>query len=114
MPAMLSRNPKIFSALAISVGIGLCGYYGLQWYELPRWSEAELAQSVELNLTLDLKRMGPLLQPRAERLEALRQIVRSEVETEIHSELRGIQRGLVAGFVAFVLGFAFSGRTRPA
>lgn len=108
MPAMLSRNPKIFSALAISIGIGLCGYYGLQWYELPRWSEAELAQSVELNLALDLKRMGPLLEPKGKRLETLRQIVRSEVETEINRDRNAIWRGLLAGLVALALGFAGS------
>ncbi len=104
---MLTRNPRIFSALAVSVGIGLCGYYGLQWYELPKWSEAEIEQSVQLNLQMDLQRMGPLLQPKNERLEELRRLVRAEVETEIRNERIAVQRGLLAGFVALALGLVF-------
>ena len=66
MAAML-RNTRIFSALWLSIGIGLTGYYGLQWYEAPNWNEAEIEQSVLLNLGIDLHSMGPNLRHQGDR-----------------------------------------------
>lgn len=100
---MLFRNPKSLAFLLLALGVGLCGYYGQKWYELPEWSEAEIAQSVEINLELDLQRMGPHLRPTGERLEDLRRLVRSEVEAEIRKEREGAQKGLGAGLIALVL-----------
>ena len=102
---MIFRRGQFFTALLLSVGIGLCGYYAVQWYELPTWSEADLAQSVELNLALDLQRMGPHLQPSAERVDALRTLVRRELEVEIAGERDKTLRGLVAGLFALVVAF---------
>ena len=112
--AVMLRNTRIFSALWISVGIGLSGYYGLQWYEQPRWSEAEIEQSVMLNLGIDLARMGPHLRPTGEKLEQLHQMVRSEVEGQIRTEQRAVWRGLIAGSGMLLLGLVplLYGRSR--
>ncbi|MEK6805593.1 MAG: hypothetical protein AABY95_02975 [Pseudomonadota bacterium] len=101
---MLFRNTKIFSLLWLSIGIGLSGYYGVEWYEQPSWTRDEIEQSVELNLAVDLARMGPHLRPKGDKLDALRQLVRGEVETQIRREQSATQRGLAAGVAMLLLG----------
>lgn len=101
---MLFRNPQAFAFVMIAIGIGLLGYYGEQWYRLPKWSEAEIEQSVELNLAIDLKRMGPLMQPTGEKLERLRGIVRGEVVGEISREREKLERWIGAGLLLVVVG----------
>lgn len=101
---MLFRNPKALAFLMIAIGLGLLGYYGEQWYRLPQWTEAEIEQSVELNLAIDLNRMGPHLRPTGEKLERLREIVRSEVQGEIRREREGLERWIGAGLILLVLG----------
>ncbi len=103
MPA--PRPPlATLSALLTAVGLGLCGYYGQQWYELPEYGEADIAASVELNLGIDLQRRGPHLQPDAAQLEQLRGIIRREVETDIRQERERIQLRFGVGLIALVLG----------
>lgn len=103
---MLLRNPLLFAFLMVAVGTGLLGYYGEQRYRLPEWSEAEIEQSVELNLAIELQRRGPHLQPTGERLESLRRTLRAEVEGEIRKDRRELERwiGLGALLVVFGLG----------
>ena len=103
---MLLRNPLFFAFLLVAAGLGLLGYYGEQRYRLPEWSEAEIEQSVDLNLALELQRRGPHLQPTGERLEALRHTLRAEVEAEIRQDRRELERwiGLGALLVVFGLG----------
>jgi hypothetical protein len=101
---MLFRNPKALAFLMFAVGIGLLGYFGEQWYRLPKWSEAEIEQSVELNLAIDLNRMGPHLRPTGEKLERLRGIIRAEVEGEIRREREQLERWMGAGLLLLVLG----------
>jgi hypothetical protein len=101
---MLFRNPRLFAFTLLAAGLGLCGYYGEQWYRLPQWNEAEIAQSTELNLQFDLQRMGPQLQPTGEKLEALRKIVRAEVEAEIRHDREQVERWLGLGLLLLVLG----------
>lgn len=101
---MLFRNPQAFAVLMLAIGIGLIGYYGEQWYRLPKWTEAEIEQSVELNLAIDLNRMGAHLRPTGEKLERLRGIARAEVTGEIRRERETLERWLGAGLILLVLG----------
>lgn len=113
---MLFRNPRALAFTLIAGGLGLIAYYGEQWYRLPVWSDAEIEQSVDLNLAIELQRMGPHLRPQGDKLERLRQIVRAEVEGDIRREREEIERWLGAGLLFTVLGLgqaAFAARWRP-
>ena len=101
---MLLRNPRAFAFLLAAIGIGLLAYYGEQRWRLPQWSEAEIEQSVELNLALELQRRGPHLQPTGERLEQLRATLRGEVEAEIRRERGEVERWIGLGLLLVVLG----------
>lgn len=100
------RNPRAFAVVLAAIGLGVAGWYGEQRMRLPQWSEAEIEQSVELNLQLELQRRGPHLQPQAERLDALRRTLRAEVEAEIRRERDGLDRWIGAGLLLFAFGVA--------
>ncbi|MEQ1439381.1 hypothetical protein AAG565_08450 [Fontimonas sp. SYSU GA230001] len=100
-----TRPPfRTLPALLLSLGVGLCGYYGQKWYELPTYSEEDIAASVELNLRLDLQRRGPHLQPDAAGLARMREMVQAEVEGEIRRERDQVQLRFGVGLIALVLG----------
>lgn len=101
---MLFRNPRLFSFVLIAIGTGVVLYYGEQWHRLPQWSEAEVEQSVELNLALDLRNRGPHLQPTGAKLEELRRSVRAEVEADIRREREELERWLGVGAILCMLG----------
>lgn len=101
---MLFRDPRALAFVLIAMGVGLLGWYGDQWYRLPAWNETEIAQSVDLNLALELKQRGPLLQPEGERLERLRQTIRAEIEAQIHRQRLEVERWIAAGLALAVLG----------
>ena len=101
---MLLRNPRAFAFLLLSIGIGLAAWYGERLRSLPAWTDAEIGQSVELNLQLELQRRGPHLQPSGERLERLRETLRAEVVAEIGRERDGLERGFGIGLLMIVLG----------
>ncbi|HUR41379.1 MAG TPA: hypothetical protein VM240_09455 [Verrucomicrobiae bacterium] len=112
---MLLRNPRFMAFLLVAAGLGVAGYFGEQRSRLPEWSEAEIEQSVELNLTLDLSRRGPHLQPDGERMDALRTAVRAEVEADIKRDREHLERWIGVGLVLLVLGvgqFVFSAAFR--
>jgi len=100
-------------ALMLALGLGLCGYYGVEWYQLPEYSEADIAASVELNLQLDLQRRGPHLPLDEERRERLREMIRAEIESEISREQETIQLRFGVGLVALVLGLGQLTLLRP-
>jgi hypothetical protein len=101
---MLLRNPRAFAFVMAAIGLGLVAFYGEQLWRLPAWNEAEIAQSVELNLALELQRRGPHLQPVGERLEALRRMLRAEVESEIGRERATLQRRVGVGLLLLTFG----------
>ncbi|MGH8482625.1 MAG: hypothetical protein ACRES8_09195 [Nevskiaceae bacterium] len=101
---MLLRNPRAFAGVLVAIGIGLAAYYGEQRWRLPQWSPAEIEQSVELNLALELQRRGPHLQPAGERLEQLRRTLRAEIEAEIRRERAEPERWIGVGLLLMVLG----------
>ena len=101
MPVPASK-PRfaVLPALMFAVGLGLAFYYGDVWYGLPRYSEAEIEQSVELNLALTLQ--VRLTSPSAD--EASRATIRSELLAEIQREQRDALRGLTIGGVLCAFG----------
>ena len=100
----LARNPRSLPVLILLAGLGIAGYYGFAWYQLPKWSDQEIEQSVELNLAMDVARMGPQLKPEGEKLDQLRALVRQEVRGEIQRELKTAQLRFSVGLVAIVIG----------
>ena len=87
-------------APAVVVGIGLSGWYGLQWYQLPTYSDADIDASAELNLQLDLQRQPGT--PDAAALASLRAKTRADVVADIERERHQVETGLGAGLIALV------------
>jgi hypothetical protein len=116
---MLFRNPRAFAYLLIAIGLCLLGYYGEKLWRLPTWTAAEIEQSVELNLALDLRHRGRHLQPTPEKLAELRTTVRAEVEADIRRERETLERWLGLGAILCMLGVGhfvkqlLAARTRP-
>src|ERR1043166_3344465 len=122
MPASaptLFRNPRALPALMLLGGLGLAVYYGYAWYRTPTFNAAEIEQSTEISLAIDLARMGPQLRPQGDELEKLRAMVRAEVEADLQRDARTAQERFAAGLIAMVFGtsglvvLTLSGRTRP-
>lgn len=95
-------------ALIAAIGLGIALWFGWDWYQLPRWSEAEITQSVELNLAMDLARMPAESVPYDEQAR-MRTILRSEIEAAVDAEselLRGYTLAglLMAGFGLIQMG----------
>lgn len=103
---MLARRIQAFAYILILSGVGLLSWFGEEWYRLPQWSEVEIEQSVELNLAIDLQRLGPNMQPQGEKLARLRQIVRAEVKAEIRHEREQVERWLGLGGICIVFGIS--------
>jgi hypothetical protein len=103
---MLQRNSRAFAFLMAAIGVGLVAYYGEQRWRMPEWSEAEIAQSVELNLAVELQRRGPHLQPAGERLETLRRTLRAEVEAAIRRDRQALDRWIGCGGLLIVFGLS--------
>lgn len=80
-----------------AAGIGLCGYAAVLWRELPRYTEADLQASTELNLAADLARRVDA--PDRATTDALRRQVRIEIENEIAEERRAGLPWLLAGLL---------------
>lgn len=103
-----STKPRfsVLPAMMFAVGLGLVFYYGDLWHGRPVYSAAELEQSAELNLMLDLHRQGPAKVAELDQaaVQALRQKMLDEVQAEILREQRDIQRGLGTGVVLAMLG----------
>lgn len=100
-PARRSRSAFPFMLLA--VGIGLTGYYGLQWVQLPSYSDADIDASAELNLQLDLQRQHTT--PDTDKLAAMRAQTRADVVADIQREHSQVETGLGAGLIALVAAF---------
>lgn len=94
---------NLFHVIAVA-GLSLCGYYGYAWTQLPSYSEADIENSVELNLAIDLARRGPHLQPNAEALERLREQVRAEVTGDLQRQRDTVQRRFGIGLLLLVVG----------
>lgn len=98
------RNPRLIPAMLFSAGLGVAGYYGLQWRDLPHLSEQELEQSAELNLALDLARMAPEQRPQGQQLQEMKTRERSDVQADLDREREVVHERFAAGLVAMVFG----------
>lgn len=102
-PPVVRRNPYLLPFLFSAIGLGLIGWYGQTWMDLPRYSDADIELSVEANLAMDLARLGPALKPDDAGVERLRAQIRAEVRADIEQELREAQGGVAAGLICLVL-----------
>lgn len=94
------RSRSAFPFMLLAVGIGLTGYYGLQWVQLPQYSDADIDASAELNLQLDLQRQSAA--PDANKLASMRAQTRADVVADIQHERSQVETGLGAGLIALV------------
>lgn len=90
-------------AVLFLVGLGLSLHYGHAWWRLPVYSEAEISQSVELNLALDLQRERREQPPSDAELAEQRERLRSEVLRLLADEKKRKQSGLTAGLLMLIL-----------
>jgi len=110
MNAPLLRPRPRFLALPImlaSVGLGLSVYYGEQWYRLSQLPEAELQQSIELNLMLDLQRESHKPLPGEAELQGRRETIRDELLAQLDAERSKVRGNLIAALAAFIGGAVF-------
>tara|TARA_R110000787_G_scaffold25373_4_gene71335 strand:- start:8075 stop:8461 length:387 start_codon:yes stop_codon:yes gene_type:complete len=92
-------------ALIAAIGLGIAIWFGWDWYHLPRWSEQEIAQSVELNLALDLSRQPEVSVSQTEQ-ERMREAIRQDVLDAISKEAE-LPRGFtMAGLLMTAFGIA--------
>ena len=100
-----SPPPGAVGALIAAIGFGVAAWYGWDWYQLPKWSEADIRASAELNLALDLSR-NPQAAPTVEAQDLLRQRIRHELTTEIERERETPRGYTLAGLVMGFFGLA--------
>jgi hypothetical protein len=104
----MSAPPRMkltgFTAAMMMVGVVLTGHYGMAWYELPKYSEDDIAISAMLNVQMDLQRQNLRIPPPAAEVERLRLQVRNEIEADIAKAEREIHTGFAVGLVALILG----------
>ena len=111
------RNPLLVPFLLAAVGLGVAAWYGEEWLALPKYSEADINRSVEINLAMDMKRLGPHFTQDPDKVERLRSQIHAEVVAEMEKPRREAERGLGAGLlcVVFAVGHAvlMGGVARP-
>lgn len=108
---MIARNPRALAFFLLASGTALLGWYGEQWYNLPKWTETELEQSVELNFAIEQQRRGPSLPLEGEKADRMREVLRGEIQAEIRKDRADVERWIGLGAVLVVLGlgqFVFS------
>jgi uncharacterized membrane protein YphA (DoxX/SURF4 family) len=93
-----------FPALLFAIGLGLSLHYGHAWLRMPDYSEAEIEQSVELNLALALRRQPPATAPTG--LDTQRGLIREALRDEIQQERWQIQSRVALGLILLTAGFA--------
>ncbi len=104
-PAPRTPPPGAVGMLVAAIGFGIAGWYGWEWYHLPRWSEQDIAGSVELNLALDLSRLPPDgISPQLQ--DQMRLQLRREVEEQIARESEMPRGYTLAGLVIGLFGLA--------
>lgn len=94
--------------LLVSAGGGCCIYGTMLWRELPKYTEAEIAASAELNLALDTNREGHgpagTVTESESNLARRREVSQAEVRAEIEQERSAPRAWFVGGPVLMLLG----------
>ena len=101
---MPARDPRFLAFFMIAGGLGLAGWYGLELYQMPERSPAQVDQIVELRLASELQHMGPLLQPSGDKLDRLQQMIRTEVVAEGRIAHQVPERWIGVGLLLAVFG----------
>ena len=115
----MNRPPRLppagaVGALLAAIGFGVAAWYGWAWYHVPRWTEQEIAGSVELNLALDLSRLPPGSVPAGQQ-QRMRTQIRQEVEAQIAKSAEEPRSFTMAGLLIGVFGLVQAAvRTRLA
>lgn len=91
-------------ALLFAFGLGAVFHYGHAWYRLPVYSPAELEQSVEINLALDLQSRDAAFNADSASIHQLRVRIHDELQAEIAGEQREVQRGVATGLILLAMG----------
>ncbi|MGQ0619433.1 MAG: hypothetical protein ACT4QA_05880 [Panacagrimonas sp.] len=104
-PPRRSPPPGAVGAIVAALGFGVACWYGWDWYQIPRWTEAQIEQSVELNFVLDLKRTGAE-PPSPDAAQAMREHIRSDLRAEIAKERELPRDYTLAGLVIGLFGLA--------
>ena len=97
--------PGAVGGLIAAIGLGIAAWYGYEWSRVPRWTEAEIVGSVELNLALDLSRQPPGSVP-PETQDRMRAQIRREVEAQIEREVETPRAWTFSGLLMGALGLA--------
>ncbi|MGH8462459.1 MAG: hypothetical protein ACRESS_12695 [Stenotrophobium sp.] len=104
--SMPRRRAPILPLLVFSIGLGLTFYFGNQYYNLPKYSDADIDASTQLNLQLDLQRLGPNLAPSTPAaLSLMRARLRKEITDSIQAQKSRIEQRIGIGLMALVFGF---------
>jgi hypothetical protein len=96
MPSMLKPRqlPSLLFALAGAASLALGA---TRWFTLPKYTDQDLETATELNLSLDLARLGEAHQPPPERLPAMREAVRGEVLATVSAPREAARSYMLAG-----------------
>lgn len=96
----MRRNIRYHIAVLFAVvGLSLSGYGVYRLQKLPVYSEQDLDLAAELNLSIDLARLPPDQQPKAEALPAMRASVRREISGNLEQQRKLIQSWIQTGLV---------------
>lgn len=96
----MRRNVRYHLAILFAViGLSLSGYGAYKLYRLPVYSEQDLDLAAELNLSIDLARLPPERQPKAEALPQMRAEVRSEISRNLDQQRKLVQSWIQTGLV---------------
>jgi len=100
------QKPRLAAlpAMMFAAGLGMVFWYGHALWTLPAYSPAEIEQSVELNLMLDLQRRDASFATDAVKLSQLRTQLHGEVTAAIASDKRQLQRYIGVGLVLTLMG----------
>lgn len=102
------QKPRLAAlpAMMFAGGLGMVFWYGHALWQLPAYSPAEIEQSVELNLMLDLQRREAVFANDPAKIAPLRAQLHQEVTAAIANDKTGLQRYIGIGLVMALMGFA--------
>ncbi|MGH8456315.1 MAG: hypothetical protein ACRETW_04030 [Stenotrophobium sp.] len=101
------RRVPMIPFLVFSIGLGICLYVGQQYYELPKYNDADIDASAELNVQLELRQRAPgLPAPTAEEANAMRAKDRAEIAGLIQADRTKLQQRFGVGLIALVFGLS--------
>jgi hypothetical protein len=92
--------------LMFAGGLAAAMYYGHHWYRLPVYTEGDIAESVALNLAMDLQRRDAAFRADPTAIDGLRQQIDGEVRAAITSEREETMSYTGTGLILMAIGLA--------